>query len=352
MTRIIEDIKLDFSDVLLLPKRSSLYSRSQISLERNYSYKHSPLKYSGVPIVVANMDHTGTMNMAIALHEYRVGVALHKFYSVQNLITFFRNPISKYSFYAMGITSEEYLKFKEVKKQLGPRSFQLQNICVDVANGYSVKLGEYIERLRYDYPDICIMAGNVVTPDMTYDLLERGADIVKIGIGSGSVCTTRKITGVGYPQLSAVMECSDAAHGAGGLICSDGGIVAPGDVAKAFAGGADFVMSGGLFAGHQQCEGEIVVHENKDPTMRFHGMSSTEAMEAHYGEKATYRAAEGKAVDVPFKGNVVDTINEVFGGLRSACTYTGAQTLKQLPKCASFVRVNRILNNSLSQYEV
>lgn len=399
MTKIIEDVKLDFQDVLLLPKRSTLDSRSKVNIERTLTFKHSPHSYAGVPICVANMDTVGTIEMSKALHKHKMSVALHKFYSTQQLIEFFNSPESEYAFYTMGITEEDKEKFMIVNHACFHSPAEgIKYICIDVANGYSRKFVNFVEWMRDHFPQVVIMAGNVVTPDMVYDLLERGADIVKVGIGSGSVCTTRKLTGVGYPQLSAVMECADAAHGAGGLICADGGITCPGDVVKAFAAGADFVMSGGLFAGHDECGGQlvgtelpesefeyrtsqdahdytesvVVIHkpsktrvvyksndviaapirkpaaffdQTKPLKMKFYGMSSEEAMNKHYGGKASYRASEGKVVEVPYKGSVDTTVEEILGGVRSACTYLGARQLKHLPKCATFIRVNRILNN-------
>ena len=223
-------------------------------------------------------------------------------------------------------------------------------ICLDVANGYSNAFVDFIREVRDCFPDVAIMAGNVATKEMVQEYLFAGADIVKVGIGPGSVCTTRKITGVGYPQLSAVIECADAAHGLGGHICADGGCKTSGDVAKAFGAGADFVMVGGLLAGHDECRGEVFTEVANLETgeeckvMRFHGMSSREAMEEHYGGVASHRAPEGKEVEVPYRGPVENTVQEILGGLRSACTYSGAKSLKDLSKCTTFVRVNRTHN--------
>lgn len=343
--QINDDVKLDFSDVLLQPKRSTLESRSQVDISRTFKFKHSTEIYIGTPIIAANMDGVGTIPMAAAFKNYNMAVALHKFYALKDLIDYYtseyKNP---HTFYTMGITEDDWQKFQHLVRACG--SVEPKYVCVDVANGYSRKFVSYVQKVRDTYPNIVLMAGNVVTPDMVYDLLERGADIVKVGIGSGATCLTRKVTGVGYPQLSACIETADAAHGADGLICSDGGITCPGDMCKAFGAGSDFVMCGGIFSGHS--EGGNV----EDGKIRFYGMSSQEAMDKHYGGKANYRASEGKVVEVPYKGPVTDTIEEMLGGLRSACTYIGARRLKDLPKCATFVRVNRILNNSLSQYDI
>ena len=351
MANIIEDVKLDFRDVLVIPKRSTTDSRSKVDLLRTYKFRHSTMQYHGIPIIVANMDVTGTFEMADALKRYGMGVALHKFYSAEDLIRYFsRVDYNPWTFYTLGISNEDLEKFDRVWNGLAKEN-RPKMMCIDVANGYSRKFVSFVEKTRQEFPDMLIMAGNVVTGDMVYDLLERGADIVKVGIGPGSVCTTRKTTGIGYPQLSAIMECQDAAHGAGGLICGDGGITNGGDLVKAFAGGADFVMCGGLFSGYDECAGEKVdriVTESgnvvKGGYMKFRGMSSKEAMDEHYGGKAEYRAAEGKEVLVPYKGEVKYLVEDLLGGLRSACTYCGASKLKDLPKCATFVKVNRTHN--------
>ena len=315
--KIISDPKLDFDDVLLVPKRSGLRSRSEVELEREFKY----IPFKGIPIIVANMDHTGTMAMAEALRPYKVSVALHKFYSPEDILKFWSGPTSEFAFYTLGISKDEITRFKELYDKIYPRY-----ICVDVANGYGSGLVDTVAMLR-EYVDLTtvIMAGNVVTPDMTYDLLREGANIVKIGIGPGSACTTRLVTGVGYPQLSAILECVDAAHGVNGQICADGGMKTSGDMAKAFAAGADFVMSGYMFAGHDECDGN------------FRGMSSREVMDEYYGGQNNYRASEGTTVPIMDRGPVSNTVKEILGGLRSACSYVGARTLKDLPKCATFV---------------
>jgi GMP reductase len=188
------------------------------------------------------------------------------------------------------------------------------------------------------------MAGNVVTGEMVEQLILSGADIVKVGIGPGSVCTTRIKTGVGYPQLSAIIECADAAHGLKGHVCADGGCTVPGDVAKAFAAGADFVMLGGMFAGHDECSGDII-EENGKTYKRFYGMSSAEAMIKYKGTVADYRASEGKSVNVPYRGKADVTVQDILGGVRSTCTYVGASRLKELSKCTTFIRVQQQINN-------
>jgi GMP reductase len=218
-------------------------------------------------------------------------------------------------------------------------------ICVDVANGYHENYADFIGRLRDQYPDKTIIAGNVITAEMTEELILKGADIVKCGIGPGSVCTTRLMTGVGVPQLSGIIECADAANGVGGHVIADGGCVYPGDVAKAFGAGAHFVMLGGMLAGHDESEGEII-----NGKVTFYGMSSDAAMAKHGRRKDGYRGAEGKVVQIPHKGSVDGTITEILGGVRSACTYIGAKRLKDMPKCATFVQVNNQVNNVYGKY--
>jgi GMP reductase len=333
---IDRDRKLDFKDVLIRPKRSALPSRAEVDIIRAYTFKHSAVRYRGVPVIAANMDTVGTFEMARALAPARLSVALHKHYGVAELAAFFRSlKVKSHAFYSMGITREDLDKFEQVKKRAGSA---IQYVCIDVANGYTESFVRFVARFRERWPGLTIMAGNVVTGEMTEQLILSGADIVKVGIGPGSVCTTRVMTGVGYPQLSAVIECADAAHGLAGHICADGGCTSPGDIAKAFGGGADFVMLGGMLAGHDECTGEIVEHEDQR-FMRFYGMSSRTAMEKYAGGVARYRASEGKEVMVPYRGPVADTLQDILGGLRSACTYVGARTLKELTKRTTFVCV-------------
>ena len=338
---IDQEIKLDFKDVLIRPKRSTLTSRSEVDISRDFIFRHSQALYHGIPIIAANMDTTGTMEMARAFEPHKMSVALHKHYTDDELVAFFSGLRSKSSaFYSMGITLADFDKFKRVMARAGD---QIEYVCVDVANGYHENFVQFIVKLRAEFPKITIMAGNVVTGDMTEALILAGVDIVKVGIGPGSVCTTRNMTGVGYPQLSAVIECADAAHGLGGQICADGGCTVPGDLAKAFGGGADFVMLGGMFAGHDECAGELVERDGRQYKL-FYGMSSKAAMEKYSGGVAQYRASEGKEVLVDYRGPVANTVQEILGGVRSACTYVGARKLKELTKRTTFVRVSQQLN--------
>ncbi|MEI7431353.1 MAG: GMP reductase [Betaproteobacteria bacterium] len=339
--RIEQDLKLDFKDVLIRPKRSTLTSRSEVDISRDFVFLHSQRKYHGIPIIAANMDTTGTIEMARALAKHQLSVALHKHYSDAELLAFFaQQPELPPSFYSMGITTPDFEKFSRIMKQANGT---IQNVCVDVANGYTKAFVSFIQKLRTAYPDITIMAGNVVTGEMTEELILDGVDIVKVGIGPGSVCTTRKMSGVGYPQLSAIIECADAAHGLRGLICADGGCTSPGDLAKAFGAGADFIMLGGMLAGHDECSSEIVEVDGVRK-MRFYGMSSREAMEKYAGGVAAYRASEGKEVFLDYRGPVESTLQDILGGVRSACTYVGARKLKELSKCTTFIRVTQQLN--------
>jgi len=344
--RIEEELKLDFQDVLIRPKRSTLTSRSEVDISREFVFHHSARKYRGIPIVAANMDTVGTFEMAGALATHQLSTALHKHYEEHELISFFRSlPATATVFYSMGITREDYEKFCRVKQEVGDA---VSCVCVDVANGYTKSFVDFLHRLREAWPQITIMAGNVVTGEMAEELVLDGADIVKVGIGPGSVCTTRKMTGIGYPQLSAIIECADAAHGLGGLICADGGCTSPGDLAKAFGGGADFIMLGGMLAGHDECMGEIV-EQGGARKVRFYGMSSSTAMDKHAGGVANYRASEGKEVLLDYRGPVDNTVLEILGGVRSACTYVGAHKLKELSKRTTFIRVARQLNEVFGQ---
>ena len=325
--RIIEEVKLDFRDVLIRPKRSTLITRKDAELERVFNFKHNKHIFRGIPIIASNMDHTGTIDVSNVLSKYGMLTALCKFEKYPN------NNNLQLLIQTIGLdTNLDTLQ-------------ESKWICLDVANGYTERFMEFVEKIR-GHPitrDSILIAGNVCTPEATEQIILAGADIVKIGIGPGSVCTTRKMTGVGYPQLSATIECADAAHGLGGHIITDGGCTVVGDIAKSFGAGADFVMLGGMFAGHDECHGE-----NTGDKMKFYGMSSTEAQIEYYGEEQNYRASEGKMVYVDYKGPIKNTVEEMLGGLRSALTYAGARCIKDLPKCTTFVRVNRQLNEKFS----
>jgi GMP reductase len=343
---IERDLKLDFSDVLIRPKRSALPSRAKVDIHREFTFRNSQRKYHGIPIIAANMDTVGTFEMARALATFDLSVALHKHYGDAELVTFFEAAKGGLTaFYSMGITTSDAEKFDRVTQRVGDA---IEYVCIDVANGYTEGFVKFVEKFRQTFPKVTIMAGNVVTGEMTEELILCGVDIVKVGIGSGSVCTTRSMTGVGYPQLSAVIECADAAHGLDGRICADGGCAAPGDIAKAFGGGADFVMLGGMLAGHAECAGELVEEEGRQ-YKRFYGMSSRPAMEKYAGGVAEYRASEGKEVLVPYRGRVADTVREVLGGVRSACTYVGARKLRELTKRTTFVRVRGDRNGDVDE---
>lgn len=366
--RIETELKLDYSDVLIRPKRSTLTSRSGVDLTRQFEFRNSLSRniFNGIPIMTANMDGVGTFEMAKVLSKLGLFTCLVKTYTADQIITFFKeNPaISNYVAMSIGITDDDIIKLNTVKFSLANT---LKYICVDVANGYTETFSDKIAQIRDNHPSLIIIAGNVVTGEMTEELILRGADIAKVGVGPGSVCRTRTQTGVGYPQLSAVIECADAAHGLGGHIIADGGCSTPGDVAKAFAAGADFVMLGGMFAGHDEGGGEIVLKwyetgehiltdgkltpflEQKE-FIKFYGMSSKAANDKHFGGLKNYRASEGIEVLVPYKGSVTDTVQEILGGLRSTCTYVGASKLKYLTKCATLIRCtdthNRIFEKS------
>jgi GMP reductase len=335
--RIENDIKLGFKNVMIRPKRSTLKSRVEVSLLRKFKFRHTGKEWQGVPIMAANMDTVGTFEMALALAQHKAFTAIHKHYSIPNWKNFIQNAppdIAQHIAVSTGSGKADAEKLKAIMEQCP----SLQFICIDVANGYSEHFVDFVKRTREAFPDKIILAGNVVTGEMVEELLLAGADIIKVGIGPGSVCTTRVKTGVGYPQLSAIIECADAAHGLGGHIISDGGCKVPGDVAKAFGGGADFVMLGGMLAGHDESGGELVEKDGEQYKL-FYGMSSDTAMNKYAGGVAEYRASEGKTVTVKYRGPVNNTLQDLLGGVRSTCTYVGAQSLKELTKRTTFIRV-------------
>jgi GMP reductase len=366
--RIEQDVKLDYKDVLIRPKRSTLSSRKEVQLDRGYTFRNyepdfpdnvEDEHYRGVPIMAANMDGVGTFEIADTLAKEGLFTCLVKTYSVDELVEFFDTDDylrTNHVAMSIGISGDDWYKFENVYKRADGN---LKYVCIDVANGYSNRFRDFVAKMRETYPHIVIIAGNVVTGEMTEELILAGADIVKVGIGPGSVCTTRIQTGVGYPQLSAVIECADAAHGLGGHIIADGGCTTPGDVAKAFAAGADFVMLGGMLAGHDEGGGEVITksylsNELSEQTgeqyvetkefIQFYGMSSKSANEKHFGGLKDYRSSEGRTVLVPYRGAVMNTVQDILGGVRSACTYAGAVKLKHLSKCTTFVRCTQTHN--------
>ena len=338
---IEDDIKLDYSDVLIRPKRSTLTSRFDVELERTYTFYHSGMEWTGVPIMASNMDTTGTFEMHKVLSRSGMVTCIARHYNTDGKLwneSAYRNKLCVMS----GISKPEISEIVGILTTFPDVAF----VGLDVANGYTINFVEAIKRLREQLHDVTIIAGNVVTGDMTAELLLAGADIVKVGIGGGSVCTTRIKTGVGYPQLSAVIECADAAHGIGGHIIADGGCNSSGDMVKAFAAGADFVMAGGMLAGHEECDGILVFEDDIETPvgMEFYGMASQTAMDRHGHPNREYRGEEGKTVVVPYRGPVEHTAKDILGGIRSACTYVGAKRLKDLTKCTTFVRVNNTHN--------
>lgn len=356
--RIDTEIKYDYQDVLIRPKRSILTSRKEVNLERTFKFAHSPKTWTGVPIMTANMDSSGTFSMAEEFSKYKMITCLHKFYSVEELEEFFpkfNNP--DYIAYTLGIRDGDFEKLKIIQSKGLDKYFNF--ICLDVPNGYLERFTEKVRELRALFPEHIIIAGNIVTNEMAEELILSGADIAKVGIGPGAACTTRLKTGVGYPQLSATIECSDAAHGITnnkensgcGLIIADGGVVHSSDIAKAFCGGADFVMIGSMFAGYEESGGEVVERDGKKYKTHF-GMSSSAAMRKFYGKKESHRASEGRETLIPYRGEIKYLIEDIFGSLRSTGTYIGARKLKEFSKRTTFIIVNRQLNTSIAQFEV
>ena len=347
--RIESDLKLDYKDVLLKPKRSKLTSRKDVEMEREFKFLNSGQEFTGIPIIASSMDGVGTFSMAKILQNYKMLTVLRKHYEPEDWDNAVASGLDlSYVSICTGtnrIWDEDAPDFLTLKVVL-EKYPEIPFITIDVANGYHENFVDFVGQIREEFPEQTIIAGNVITAEMTEELILRGADIVKCGIGPGSVCTTRLMTGVGIPQFSGIIECADAAHGVGGQVIADGGCVYPGDVAKAFGAGADFVMLGGMLAGHEESEIDIL-----DGKMEFYGMSSDRAMEIHGARKDGYRGAEGKEIKIPYKGKVEDTMTEIIGGVRSACTYIGATKIKDMPKCATFVQVLQQENQVFNLFE-
>lgn len=329
--------QLDFNNVLIRPKRTVLNSRSNVDMEREFRFPHSKQVWKGVPVIAANMDTTGTFGVYDVLSKHKMITSLHKFYGIDDFKSKELNPD-----YFMVSTGINFDKIEELKNIVSITKAKW--LCIDVANGYMKKMVDFCRLIRDVFPNLIIVAGNVATREMVEELIINGkVDVVKIGIGPGSACLTRMKTGVGVPQLSAIIECADAAHGLGGFIIGDGGITCPGDMSKAFGGGADFVMMGGQFAGHDENPGEVV-EENGKKMKLFYGMSSEHAMNKHYGQMAKYRSSEGREIKIPYKGPLENTILDYLGGVRSTCTYINAKCIKHIPKCTTFILASQQLN--------
>ena len=334
--------QLDFKDVLIRPKRTTITSRSLVSLERTFTFPNTSAMWTGVPIISANMDTTGTFEVYDILSEFRMITCFHKHYTLEDFKARLNTkPALNPEFFMVSVgINEDYLNyFAEIVKATNAKW-----ICIDVANGYMNKVVEFTRKVRTMFPNKIIVAGNVASQEMVEELILNGkADVVKEGIGPGSACLTRRKTGVGVPQLSSIIECADGAHGVNGCIIGDGGITCPGDLAKAFGGGADFVMVGGQFSGHDENPGETEIIDGKKYKL-FYGMSSEHAMKKHYGKMASYRSSEGRLIKVPYKGSLVNTVKDYLGGLRSTCAYINAHTIKNIPKCTTFLVVGQQLN--------
>jgi GMP reductase len=346
--RINLEPKLNFEDVLLQPKRSTLSSRRDVDMTRKFTFRNSKKIMTFFPVFASNMDGVGTFSMAKVLQEYKMMTVITKTTTPEQWKEAIGSGVRLQSVsictgtnYLFDHEAEDYRSMKEVLASFPDIKF----ITIDVANAYHENFVDFVKKVRDDYPDKVIIAGNVVTPEMTEELIINGADVVKIGIGPGSACTTRTMAGVGVPQFSAILECGDAANGVDGHIMADGGCIEPGDIAKAFGGGAHMVMVGGMLAGHNESEVEVI-----DGKREFYGSSSDRAREIHGKRKDGYRGNEGRLLHLPDRGPVKDTVEDILGGIRSACTYIGARRLKDMPKCATFVTTHNIINKAYEQY--
>jgi GMP reductase len=359
MQKIINELKLDFDDVLIVPQRSTLTSRSEIKLERTFYFYHSPRIWNGIPIICANMSFC-SFEIAKALAKHKMIACLHKYHNVDNLTNYFTdNPENiDYTFVSIGYKKSDINHLLELREKLGTQP----NICIDVPNGHMDVFVKYCKKVRDNFPESIIIAGNVTNTSSTQELIiYGGVDIVKCGIGGGSACTTRFLTGCGLPQLSCCLENSYVAHGLQngnkklGLVCSDGGHKNVGDVCKALCAGSDFVMLGGLFAGAEECEGEwelggsysSVVGSNEKTKGRFtyYGMSTHISQEKFEDSQKSYRASEGTKITVQYKGSINRISQELLGGIRSSCCYIGADSIKHMSRCGQFCIVNQIHSN-------
>jgi len=338
--------KLDFKDVLLVPQHSLLKSRKKVSLERNFYFPNSKRRWVGIPLVVSNMDTTGTIEIAEELQKYKILTCLHKYYTKEDILDCKLD--TNYFSISTGINDNDLKNLDEILSEKKDIKF----ICIDVANGYMQYFIDRCKLIREKYPDKVLIAGNVVTPEQIERINESKIDIIKLGIGSGSVCTTRLKTGIGCPQMSVILDCERKCKELGIYLMSDGGIKYPGDLGKAFVGGADFVMCGSVFAGHTESAGKVIteiINEKKVKYKIFYGMSSRKAMIKHTGKMNKYRTEEGKVVKMKYRGSVNGTVEDFLGGLRSTMTYLGCKNIKNLYRKTNFIRVNQQVSDTFSK---
>jgi len=339
---IEESVKLDFSDVLIRPKRSTLESRKDVDLNRTLVLPYGQ-EIRCVPVMNSNMGTCGTFEIARILTDHNCLATVHKYHTKEHWVKFGNSITNLHNvFFPVGMNNEDLDFLEEVNVELGQR---IRMVMVDVANGYTQKFIDHVSRIRERFPEFTIAAGNVVTADLTEALIIAGADIIKVNIGAGSMCTSRLKAGVGYPQLSAVIECADAAHGVGGHVISDGGCSQVGDFSKALGGGADIVMSGSFFAGCDESDTEIIEDFGEKYCINY-GMSSRTAQDRFNGGLKSYRSSEGRTARIPYVGSAEDVLADILGGIRSTCTYVGAKTIKELPKRTTFIRVNNTHNRT------
>ncbi len=377
MTQILSETYLDYSDILIKPKMgNNLSSRKDVNLTREYVFKRGQIR-KGLGIFNANMATVGNFETAKKLLKAGMFATLHKFYTAEEMIDFMRqcqNEKIDYSnlFISIGIKNgiRELDKLKEIEDST---IWFKPNICIDAPNFYINKAFEVLKHCRELFPESVIMCGNIASSDICHKLLDY-ADILKVGIGPGSVCRTRSVTGCGVPMVSCILDCADVVHSVGGMICADGGIVEVGDICKAFALNADFVMSGGMFAGTDEAEGEVIekcyktneyaidmidgskpipdqpLYDIKKYKL-YYGMSSTLANNKFAGGMSNYKASEGREAFIPYTGSLDKILQDIKGGIASACTYIGAANVKDMSKCATLIKVNHTINKVFEKYE-
>ena len=335
--------KIDFKDVLIVPNKTTIKSRKEVSLQREFTFKNNT-KWKGVPIISSNMDTVSDVKTFDILRQHDYITCFPKHYNKKWTLDFPKH-LELVDNYMLTCGTGDSNNLIALVKKLYTFGIHPRFICVDVANGYMKQLEDTCVQIKSFFPECILVAGNVVTPDSVYELMSQcGVDIVKIGIGSGAVCTTRLKAGVGYPQLSAMLECKSAAELGGGYLISDGGIVYPCDIAKAFAAGSDFVMCGSILAGHDESPGELVIAEDGQKYKTYYGMASETAVKKYNEGKMGYRTAEGKKVLIKLKGPLDTTIEDINGSLRSACSYTDSRNLEEFYNKSKFIEVNTTHN--------
>ena len=339
--KVETELLLDFNDVLIKPKVSDItLTRADVNINIPWASTEA------TPIVIANMMSTGTYKIAKIASKEKVLTFLSKEYTIEEHRKHLPSIDQRYIAISSGVREKDLIKTLSILEEFP----DIPAVNVDIANVYANIQGmwETVSEIRNRFPNIIIIAGNIATPEPIADLVDAGANYIKVGVGSGAACKTRSEVGIGIPQLSAIMDCHHHARSYGVKIISDGGCVTAGDVSKAIAAGAELVMIAGMVSHCEECDNIIDI--NGDKFVSFYGLGSDKMYSIKKPDQAEYRPNEGRDLMIPVTGSIVEVIKQIKGALRSTCTYVGAPSINALYNKSVFVRVNNTINRSLERY--